>query len=732
MRTCIEDLSTELWFIIFRFLTREHLVSAFSKLNSRFDVLLSSPHLPTIFRVKIDRCDAYPTVHSLKSSNNLKLEWIQALEAHEHVPGGYVIQFLRFQTPRLINLRSLNISIRAKHASTNLDYLSKAVSQLYSLQIFKLQCEQNHVDRIISCSLAQLFKTILQVSCLRHCTLHLWNLAEKNFDYERITNLPTNQSIEYLHVTGVDRTILFTFLSCCHRLKTFVAERNATEDMFVSKNSSYLITSDRSCPTLSTMTLSICNLRFDELENVCAYAAYRIHHLRLVYSVYVFTNHYEDYLDYFDQIRWTNLLENIEVVNIAIQIHALDDVAKDIVGNMIFIFGNGVLNCFNSQNGKLDLSILNSKAVSNINDILSLRKVKSINLSNNQIESLFGCIHTLDLLKNHLTKLPQNFRQLKSVKPLDLFKNHVTNIPLYFYDLTKLEASIGFFGIGNMGKHMATNLIAANHQVTVFDINPQAFDHFKGQKQVKIASVPQEAVANSEFIVLMLPNGKIVRDVCQSNIFPSAKKGTFIIDCSTIDIRTSKEMAELARSKQLNFVDAPVAGATIGAQKGTLIFMVGGQPNDLKAVEPILGNMGKTIVHIGANGSGAAAKICNNLLVAISMIGTSEAMNLGIKLGLNKDVLAKLINSSSGQCWSSQTYNPCPGVVSNVPSSNDYNGGFTSELMTKDLLLALDAAKQVKASTPLTEKATELYNQLCSNGLNKKDFSVIFKYLNEQ
>ncbi|CAF3244334.1 unnamed protein product [Rotaria sp. Silwood2] len=293
-------------------------------------------------------------------------------------------------------------------------------------------------------------------------------------------------------------------------------------------------------------------------------------------------------------------------------------------------------------------------------------------------------------------------------------------------------ATIGFFGIGNMGKHMARNLIAANHQVTVFDINPQAFDHFKEQKQVKIASVPQEAVANSEFVVLMLPNGKIVRDVCQSSIFPSAKKGTFIIDCSTIDIRTSKEMAELARSKQLNFVDAPVAGATIGAQKGTLIFMVGGQPNDLKAVEPILGNMGKTIFHVGPNGSGVAAKICNNLLVAISMIGTSEAMNLGIKLGLNKDVLAKLINSSSGQCWSSQTYNPCPGVVANVPSSNDYNGGFTSELMTKDLLLALDAARQVKASTPLTEKATELYNQLCSNGLNKKDFSVIFKYLNEQ
>ncbi|CAF0889571.1 unnamed protein product [Rotaria sordida] len=293
-------------------------------------------------------------------------------------------------------------------------------------------------------------------------------------------------------------------------------------------------------------------------------------------------------------------------------------------------------------------------------------------------------------------------------------------------------ASIGFFGIGNMGKHMVTHLIAADHRVTLFDTNPQALDHFKGQKQAKIASVPQEAIANSEFIILMLPNGKFVRDVCQSNIFPSAKKGTFIIDCSTIDARTSKEMAELARSKQLSFVDAPVTGATIAAQKGTLTFLVGGQPNDFKAVEPILGNMGKNVVHVGANGSGLAVKICNNLLVAISMIGTSEAMNLGIKLGMNKDVLAKVINSSSGQCWSSQTYNPCPDVIPNVPSSNDYNGGFASELMAKDLLIALDAAKQVKALTPLTEKATELYNQLCSNGLNKKDFSVIFKYLNEQ
>ncbi|CAF4757370.1 unnamed protein product [Rotaria sp. Silwood1] len=212
-----------------------------------------------------------------------------------------------------------------------------------------------------------------------------------------------------------------------------------------------------------------------------------------------------------------------------------------------------------------------------------------------------------------------------------------------------------FLGLGNMGKHMATNLIVANHHVTVFDIHPQAFDYFKGQKEAILASVPQKAVANSEFVILMLPNGNIVRDICQSSIFSLAKNRTSIIDCSTIDVQTSKELTELARSKQLNFVDDPVSGGTIGAQKGTLTFMVSSQPNDFQAVEPIL-----------------------------------KAMNLGIKFDLNKDVLAKLINSSSIQCWSSQTYNPCPGVVANVPSSNNYNGGFTSELMTKDLLLALD------------------------------------------
>jgi len=190
-------------------------------------------------------------------------------------------------------------------------------------------------------------------------------------------------------------------------------------------------------------------------------------------------------------------------------------------------------------------------------------------------------------------------------------------------------------------------------------------------------------------------------------------------------------MFEIARSKQLHFVDAPVAGGVMGAEKGTLTFMVGAESDDFKSVEPILANMGKCIMHIGSNGSGVAAKICNNLLVAISMIGTSEAMNLGIKLGLDKNVLTKLINSSSGRCWSSESYNPCPGVIPNIPSSNDYNGGFTSELMLKDLLYALEAANEGQVIIPLTEQTTKIYQQICSNGLNKKDFSVVYKYLSE-
>ncbi|CAF1106201.1 unnamed protein product [Adineta ricciae] len=259
-----------------------------------------------------------------------------------------------------------------------------------------------------------------------------------------------------------------------------------------------------------------------------------------------------------------------------------------------------------------------------------------------------------------------------------------------------------------------------------------ALNRFNGQKRVKIASNPAMTVEDSKFVILMLPNGRIVRDVCQSFIFPFAQPDTLIIDSSTIDVDTSKQMAKLAQNKQLRFVDAPVSGGVVGAQNGTLTFMVGGEKDDFQCVVPILQKMGKHIVHTGPNGNGLVAKICNNLLSGISMIGTSEAMNLGIKLGLDKMVLAKLINSSTGQCWASQTYNPCPGIIPNVPSSNDYQDGFASELMTKDLLLALDLAKELQIPIPLGEQAADFYRQICSSGLGKRDFSVTFKYLNEK
>lgn len=221
---CIEDLPTELWFTIFRFLTRDQLLLAFTQLNSRFDSLLSSPHLFTVFRVKIYYWDTYPSVRSLQAPKNLQLEWIQALDSNKRVPGACMIQFLRYQASRLVNLRSLNIYMRAKHASKNLEYLSKALSQLHSVQVFKLQCEPRYVDRIVSVPLAQLFQTILRLPSLRYCTLNLWYSTRSNFDYETITHLPSNQSIEYLHVPHVDQVIVSILLNHCHGLKSLITK----------------------------------------------------------------------------------------------------------------------------------------------------------------------------------------------------------------------------------------------------------------------------------------------------------------------------------------------------------------------------------------------------------------------------------------------------------------------------------------------------------------------------
>lgn len=204
-----------------------------------------------------------------------------------------------------------------------------------------------------------------------------------------------------------------------------------------------------------------------------------------------------------------------------------------------------------------------------------------------------------------------------------------------------------------------------------------------------------------------------------------------MIDSSTVNPAVSKQVWERAKAKNAAFVDAPVSGGVNGAKAGTLTFMVGGTLEDFEKAKPFLQSMGKNIVHCGGVGTGEVAKICNNLVLAISMIGVSEAMNLGIKMGMDRNVLAGIMNTSTARCWSSDSYNPAPGVLPNVPASNEYKGGFGASLMLKDLGLALDAAKDVGAPVPLGSASHALYQTLCQQEgeLSKKDFSVVYKFL---
>jgi len=207
------------------------------------------------------------------------------------------------------------------------------------------------------------------------------------------------------------------------------------------------------------------------------------------------------------------------------------------------------------------------------------------------------------------------------------------------------------------------------------------------------------------------------------------KSNLLLIDSSTIDPATSRNVNEEVTKKGATMVDAPVSGGVMAAEKGTLTFMVGATKEGFEKANEILKNMGKNIVHCGAPGAGQVTKVCNNMVLAISMIGVSEAMNIGVKSGVDPKVLAGVINTSSGRCWSSDTYNPVPNVIPNVPSSRDYNGGFATDLMKKDLGLAVDAAAQVKAPIPMGSTAAQLYTILSNNNYGSKDFSSVYKFL---
>lgn len=289
---------------------------------------------------------------------------------------------------------------------------------------------------------------------------------------------------------------------------------------------------------------------------------------------------------------------------------------------------------------------------------------------------------------------------------------------------------VGFLGLGNMGNHMASNLIKNGYSVIVYDINSHAVKHAQQQGAIS-AHNPKEVASQASTIITMLPSSPHVRSVYlqADGILQSVQSGALLIDSSTIDPTTARSVAVEAKNKNARMIDAPVSGGVGGAEKGTLTFMVGGTREDYDAAKPILSAMGKNIVYCGDSGAGQVAKIANNLILAISMIGVSEGMNLGVKLGIDPKVLASIVNTSSGRCWSSDTYNPCPGVMENVPSSRGYTGGFGVDLMKKDLGLALQAAQDSKSNLPLGSLAYQLYSLHSSHGNGQRDFSSIYEWL---
>ena len=289
-------------------------------------------------------------------------------------------------------------------------------------------------------------------------------------------------------------------------------------------------------------------------------------------------------------------------------------------------------------------------------------------------------------------------------------------------------AKIAFIGLGNMGGPMAANLVKAQHQVMAFDLSSAAVDAAvdKGAKKVSSAA---EAVKGAEIVVTMLPAGKHVREVYEKDVLPNVAKGTLLIDCSTIDVDSTRHVGALAQKAGLEMIDAPVSGGVGGATAGTLTFMVGGSDAAFAKAKPILEKMGKNIVHAGASGNGQAAKICNNMILGVSMIAVSEGFMLAKRLGLDAQKLFDVASTSSGQCWSLTNYCPVPGPVPTSPANRDYQAGFTAAMMLKDLMLAQQAANAAGASTPLGAEAAQLFNLFVNSGNGAKDFSGIIRML---
>jgi 3-hydroxyisobutyrate dehydrogenase len=291
-------------------------------------------------------------------------------------------------------------------------------------------------------------------------------------------------------------------------------------------------------------------------------------------------------------------------------------------------------------------------------------------------------------------------------------------------------ARVAFIGLGHMGGGMAPNLAKAGHEVRAFDLSEEALAHAveRGCKRAKSAA---EACKDADAVVTMLPAGKHVAQVYRESVLGAAPKSAILIDCSTIDVGTAKTVESEAQAADYTMVDAPVSGGIAAAEGGTLTFMVGGSDDGFEAARPYLEKMGKAVIHAGGPGAGQAAKICNNMLLGATMAATCEAFVLAEKLGLDLQTFYDISSKASGQSWSMTSYCPVPGVGPETPADRNYEGGFAAALMLKDLKLAMEAAQEAGAYTPMGGEAEELYERFVDRGGGSKDFSALIKMIDD-
>ncbi len=289
---------------------------------------------------------------------------------------------------------------------------------------------------------------------------------------------------------------------------------------------------------------------------------------------------------------------------------------------------------------------------------------------------------------------------------------------------------VAFIGLGNMGGPMALNLQKACFQVQAFDLNKEALA-IVAEAGAIAAESAKAAVQGADFVISMLPAGKHVIGLYQ-DVRSDIKAGALVLDCSTIDAQSARQVGTLLADAGIAFIDAPVSGGVGGAKAGTLTFIVGGSAENFQRAHAVLSAMGKNLFHAGDVGAGQIAKICNNMLLSVLMVGTSEALQLGVDNGLDPKVLSDIMLKSSGRNWTLELYNPCPDVLPNVPSSNNYQGGFMVDLMAKDLGLASECAQQSQSTTPMGALARNLYVQHQRQGHGKLDFSSIFRFFSKK